>query len=140
MKKIIGLVILITMAIACTNTSNENDRTGEITSASGQVCVDCHLDVTPNIVSDWQLSKHSQNDVDCSVCHGDQHTSDQDVEKVEIPTPETCKACHEEQVEQFSKGKHALAWVAMKAMPTTHQLPMALTEGLKGCGGGHKIG
>ncbi|MCY3774131.1 MAG: hypothetical protein OXG98_19175 [Gemmatimonadetes bacterium] len=28
----------------------------------------------------------------------------------------------------------------MNAMPTTHFLPMALTEGMKGCGGCHRIG
>jgi len=108
--------------------------------SSAQDCVDCHKDVTPNIVSDWQLSKHSQNDIDCDVCHGDQHKSAQDVANVTIPTPETCAGCHDDQVEQFKKGKHAVAWAAMKAMPTTHQLPMALTEGMKGCGGCHKLG
>jgi len=54
---------------------------------TAQNCVDCHKDITPNIVTDWQLSKHSENDVDCSVCHGDGHTSATDVEKVELPTP-----------------------------------------------------
>jgi len=57
-----------------------------------------------------------------------------------IPTPETCAQCHEEKVGQFKKGKHALAWAAMKAMPTAHAQPVALMEGQKGCGGCHKIG
>lgn len=109
-------------------------------SASAQVCVDCHKKVTPNIVSDWQLSQHSKNEVDCSVCHGDQHSSAQDVDKVRIPTPETCADCHETQVRQFKDGKHAFAWAAMKAMPTAHWQPMALMQGMKGCGGCHKIG
>ncbi len=111
-----------------------------VTGVSAQECVDCHKKVTPNIVSDWQVSKHSQNDIDCSVCHGDGHTSAEDVAAVEIPTPETCATCHETQVEQFGKGKHALAWAAMKAMPTAHWQPLALMEGMKGCGGCHKIG
>ncbi len=59
---------------------------------------------------------------------------------VEIPTPETCRDCHETQVEQFSKGKHAFGWASLKAMPTFHMQPMALTEGMKGCGSCHKIG
>ncbi len=57
-----------------------------------------------------------------------------------MPTPETCNMCHAKQVAQYKKGKHAFAWAAMNAMPTTHQLPMALREGMKGCGGCHKIG
>jgi hypothetical protein len=34
-----------------------------------QECLECHNEITPNIVSDWQLSKHSQNAVECSDCH-----------------------------------------------------------------------
>ncbi|MCS6952827.1 MAG: hypothetical protein NZM33_08205 [Bryobacteraceae bacterium] len=105
-----------------------------------QKCVECHKKVTPNIVTDWQLSKHSQNEVDCAVCHGADHTSAEDVAEAKIPTPEACEPCHATQVAQFKKGKHALAWAAMKAMPTFHWQPMALTEGMKGCGGCHKIG
>ncbi len=108
--------------------------------AQGVACLDCHRKLTPGIVSDWQASRHSQNGVDCAACHGDAHRSADDVAKVRIPTPETCEACHESQVAQFRGGKHAFGWAAMKAMPTTHQLPLALREGMKGCGGCHKIG
>jgi len=111
-----------------------------VSGGHAQQCVECHKKVTPNLVSDWQLSRHSQNGVDCAVCHGDGHKSAQDVTKAKIPTPETCATCHETQVEQFKKGKHAFAWAAMKAMPTIHWQPMAMTEGMKGCGGCHKIG
>jgi hypothetical protein len=103
-------------------------------------CVSCHKEVTPNIVSDWELSTHSKNEVECISCHGDGHTTAEDIADVEIPTAETCNTCHEDQVAQFKKGKHALAWAAMKAMPTAHWQPMALMEGMKGCGGCHKIG
>ncbi len=103
-------------------------------------CIDCHKTVTPNLVSDWQLSKHSQINVDCVACHGDQHSSANDVAKVRIPTPDTCSMCHDHRVKQFKAGKHAFAWAAMKAMPTIHWQPMALTEGMKGCGGCHKLG
>jgi len=103
-------------------------------------CIECHNKQTPNIVSDWKLSKHSQMDVTCVACHGDQHQSASDVSKVKIPTPETCAQCHSTQVEQYKHGKHSKAWAAMLAMPTIHWQPMALIEGQKGCGGCHKIG
>jgi hydroxylamine dehydrogenase len=111
-----------------------------VPSLLGQQCVECHKKITPNIVSDWQLSKHSQNDVDCSVCHGEDHKAANDYTVARIPTPDTCAQCHEEKVSQFKKGKHALAWAAMKAMPTAHAQPVAMMEGMKGCGGCHKIG
>jgi hypothetical protein len=107
---------------------------------AGDSCIECHSKKTPNIVSDWKLSKHSSMGVACVACHGDAHNSESDVSKVRIPTPETCQQCHLAQVEQFKKGKHSLAWAAMKAMPTIHWQPMAMTEGQKGCGGCHKIG
>jgi predicted CXXCH cytochrome family protein len=103
-------------------------------------CVGCHNTVTPNIVTDWELSKHKVNFIGCESCHGEKHNSASNVNLVNIPTPETCAQCHEERVNQFKKGKHAFAWASMNAMPTTHYQPMILTEGMKGCGGCHKIG
>ena len=108
--------------------------------ADAQQCINCHKENQPALVGDWQTSKHSQNGVNCGVCHGVEHTSADDVDQAKLPTPQTCKNCHPKQVEQFSKGKHAAAWAALNAMPTTHLLPMALTGGQKGCGGCHKIG
>jgi hydroxylamine dehydrogenase len=109
-------------------------------AAAAETCVECHTKITPNIVSDWKLSKHSSNDVDCSDCHGSAHQSATDVDKVQLPTAQTCGNCHSERLAEFSKGKHAAAWAAMNAMPTIHMQPMAMIDGMKGCGGCHKIG
>ncbi|RMG68025.1 MAG: cytochrome C, partial [Bacteroidetes bacterium] len=103
-------------------------------------CVSCHKEKTPQIVKDWEASAHHGNDVSCAACHGEEHQTAEDVGKVGLAGPEVCAQCHEEQVDRFKQGKHALAWAAMKAMPTFHWQPMALTEGLKGCGGCHKQG
>jgi hypothetical protein len=108
--------------------------------AAAQLCVDCHQKRTPNIVSDWKLSRHSQKNIACSMCHGRDHQSEADFAKARIPTAETCARCHPQRADQFRKGKHALGWASMKAMPTFHWQPMAMTEGMKGCGGCHKIG
>jgi len=103
-------------------------------------CVDCHGYASPGIVNDWKLSRHGQIGLGCSTCHGNDHRSSEDVYKVQIPTPDTCAACHENRVKQYKAGKHGLAWSAMKAMPTMHRQPSVLIEGMKGCGGCHKIG
>ncbi|MCE5263100.1 MAG: cytochrome C, partial [Deltaproteobacteria bacterium] len=109
-----------------------------VTSAKN--CVLCHTAMTPGVVSDWKLSKHSQKGVDCAVCHGDKHFSPETVALAEVPTPERCAYCHGPQVKQFEGGKHAKAWASLKAMPTFHMQPMAMMDGMKGCGGCHKIG
>lgn len=108
--------------------------------ASGDVCIDCHKTATPGVVSDWQLSLHSGAGIGCTACHGDAHKTAADYAKAKLPTPKTCAECHDAQVQQFSKGKHAAAWTVMKAMPTFHWQPAALIDGMKGCGGCHKIG
>jgi len=103
-------------------------------------CVKCHTQVTPNIVRDHMAGKMSGEGVDCSDCHGSKHISASDVANVSLPTEETCAECHEEQHGQYSNGKHALAWVAMDAMPRTGLQPHSYIQGNKGCGGCHKIG
>jgi cytochrome c1 len=103
-------------------------------------CVDCHREETRNIVNDWQISRHHTEDVGCRDCHKGGHKSADDIDKLKTVTAQTCAKCHEERFEQFSRGKHALAWAAVEAMPTTHALPMALSHGMKGCGGCHKLG
>jgi hydroxylamine dehydrogenase len=103
-------------------------------------CLTCHKLKTPGIVTDWQLSKHSQNGVECGTCHGTEHSGSKNIDKVRMPTPEVCAECHEQQVAQFTKGKHAMAWASSNAMPTAHFQPMAMMSGMKGCNGCHKIG
>jgi hypothetical protein len=107
---------------------------------AGTECIPCHQKITPGIVADWKASKHSQGGVDCAECHGSLHKTKDDVANALIPKPETCASCHADQVKQFKAGKHAFAWAAMNAMPTIHWQPMAMIEGMKGCGGCHKIG
>jgi hypothetical protein len=111
-----------------------------VSRVSAQDCVDCHKTVTPKIVTDWELSKHSKMNIGCSACHGDLHKSAGDAAKAKSPLPDTCAACHEKQVTQFKAGKHAYAWAAQWAMPNAHWQPMTLMEGKKGCGGCHRVG
>lgn len=103
-------------------------------------CVKCHEDVTPGAVRDWRASAHFDEDISCDTCHGDEHSSAVDVHKVLTVTAETCGECHDERLAEYKRGKHSLAWAALKAMPTTHFKPMELIDGQKGCGGCHKIG
>jgi hydroxylamine dehydrogenase len=108
--------------------------------AAAQDCVECHKKLSPKAVSDWQISKHGKNGIGCPSCHGDKHVSSTDVANVRMPTADVCGTCHEARVKQYKGGKHAFGWASMEAMPTIHWQPMALIEGMKGCGACHKIG
>jgi uncharacterized CHY-type Zn-finger protein len=123
--------------------AKENNQVEEPAQPPAQVndsCTECHTRITPSIVVDWQLSKHSANDVGCATCHGDRHNSMSDVGNAGLAGPQVCANCHAPQVEQFRQGKHALAWGAMKAMPALHWQPMAQVEGQKSCGACHRVG
>jgi len=137
MRKIAAVLILLVLPLLIVLTfAGVSPAAAQI----AQVCIQCHGELTPYIVSDWRLSRHSQAGVGCPECHGSRHRTADDVANVDLPTAQTCGRCHGNRLDEFSRGKHALAWSAMNAMPTTHALPMALTAGLKGCGGCHKIG
>jgi nitrate/TMAO reductase-like tetraheme cytochrome c subunit len=115
-------------------------------------CVKCHMqkNITGSAIRDWQLSKHFEAGVSCANCHipvkeaaesiRNASTVCEDKRVRRAVSPRNCAGCHPEQFEQFSTGKHAVAWVAMTAMPTTAMQPHALIEGMKGCGGCHRIG
>jgi hydroxylamine dehydrogenase len=138
--RVLSAALLLASAYVPVRASASKAGTQGGGAAAANTCVDCHAKTTPNVVNDWKLSKHATLGIACDTCHGSKHTSAADAAKAKIPTPETCGQCHENRVEQFKKGKHAIAWAAMEAMPTIHYQPMAMTEGMKGCGGCHKIG
>lgn len=109
--------------------------------AAESACVSCHKKVTPGIVKDFLSGAMGKSgDVDCSDCHGSAHTNKDDSDKATLPTEKTCAKCHQEQHDQYAAGKHALAWVAMSSMPTNGLQPHPFIQGLKGCGGCHKVG
>ena len=138
-------VMFLALLVACAAASPKNPMSTPSQAAQRDAsvsakCVACHTRVTPGVVADWKASKHAGVGVGCDTCHGSAHMTATDASKAKIPTLDTCAPCHQAQVEQFEKGKHALAWKAMKAMPTFHYQPLALTEGMKGCGSCHQIG
>ncbi|HYW68720.1 MAG TPA: multiheme c-type cytochrome [bacterium] len=103
-------------------------------------CVQCHRGVTPGQVMDWESSRHHKMGIGCDTCHGADHTGADDAHLAALPDEHVCAECHEEQFEQFSRGKHNFGWTSMNALPVTHLEPDALIEGGKGCGGCHNMG
>lgn len=109
-------------------------------ASAEESCIVCHSKTTPGQVADWRVSAHAENDVTCSYCHGEEHTSADDVAKAAFPAEQVCAECHQEQFDSFAKGKHNYGWTSLNAMPITHVEPDELMEGGRGCGGCHNMG
>ena len=117
-----------------------------------QPCLDCHIAkrLSASAIRDWKISKHAESGVGCNYCHipaenavesiRNKDTRCEDPRVRQSVSPRNCEPCHPSKVESFAQGKHAVAWVAMNAMPGTADQPEAIIAGEKGCGGCHRIG
>ncbi|MGO9270887.1 MAG: multiheme c-type cytochrome [Terriglobia bacterium] len=117
-----------------------------------RACLQCHIakGITGSAIRDWQLSKHFGAGVACANCHIpvkdaspgilNATTACEDKRVRRGVSPRNCAVCHAEKFEQFSSGRHSVAWGAMVSMPSTAVEPHALVEGMKGCGGCHRVG
>ncbi len=103
-------------------------------------CISCHQKITPKIVSDWKISRHAESDVSCIDCHGSKHKTMKDYSLARLPDELVCAECHQDQYDQFMKGKHSLGWKAMMALPVSHMEPVELIQESRGCGGCHTMG
>jgi len=132
--------ILTRVVLAVLFCAGAGCQTPSMAKQDGGSCISCHSDISPGQVKDWQLSRHFEEEVTCSVCHGEEHTSAKDARLVSFPDEETCGECHEDQFYQFTRGKHNMSWMSLNALPITHVEPDILMEGGKGCGGCHNMG
>jgi predicted heme/steroid binding protein len=93
------------------------DIVSGVSSDGEQHCIVCHRKDKPALVTDWERSIHAKLDVTCADCHKvvdekDVWISETHLRHTEVPvtplvTPVTCARCHEEEVEQYSRSKHA---------------------------------
>lgn len=75
-----------------------------------------------SINQSWAQSAHALADVNCSSCH--QNTSAKQV--IQRPTHESCRSCHEVQVDTFLLGKHGIRLLEGQTAltPALAHLPM----------------
>lgn len=131
MKTVCAVLVMFFLVFLC--------HSGQATEVE-EPCIACHSKVSPGQVADWRSSIHSEEEITCSECHGVKHTTAEDAMKAEFPDESRCGECHEDQFNQFVKGKHNLGWTALLALPVTHVEPDELMEGGRGCGGCHNMG
>ncbi len=138
MRKSASILIITTFVIGGALFLNE--ALSEETPERKTSCVQCHEKIMPGQVADWRSSRHFEEDITCSDCHGENHKSEKDANLVTLPDEHVCAECHEEQFDQFVKGKHNFGWSSLNAMAVTHVEPDELMEGGGGCGGCHNMG
>ena len=85
--------------------------------AAENSCLECHRKKNPGIFSDWASSMHAKVGVTCRDCH---NVQDENAEWVSLNhfeyskdavsglvSPARCAMCHQEEVDQYSRSKHA---------------------------------
>ncbi len=150
--RVVAVLAAVGLALALLAGGSQWGRPARAAVAAESKCVECHSErgLSASAIRDWRLSRHHEAGVGCAVCHipvsgaaaaiREAATSCEDERVRRAVSPRNCAMCHKKQAEQFGEGKHALAWVAMEAMPTTKEQPEPIISGEKGCGGCHRIG
>jgi hypothetical protein len=111
------LFLSITLIILLSSGGWTEEKIGE--------CLACHQKETRGIFQAWVNSKHAQKGVDCITCH---KSHEEAKPKKSAVGPELCAKCHEEKLNQFQKGRHAVAWDRMKEHPQYQVLPDPLKK------------
>lgn len=101
MKKLfVILMILVTASLLVGLTSSDD---GKVKEKHPDVdfsvsCVECHTEVTPEIVKEWKSSAHGKMNFGCYMCHGDGQQ-----EFYAQPGTQRCISCHPQYEVDFSK-------------------------------------
>ena len=85
--------------------------------AEESACLECHLGKNPGIMADWRGSIHAKVGVSCRDCHAEtdetaswvsrDHFQHSDTAVSSLVSPDRCSICHQEEVEQYARSKHA---------------------------------
>lgn len=112
-----------------------------------QPCIKCHLEkkIAPKLLEQWAVSKHAREGVGCLDCHEAQANDfdaikcpDSNLLIAQHPTPKDCAQCHEKEVKEFAKSKHAYPfYIYANADRAIYEPTLATKAGCEQC---HNIG
>ena len=94
-----------------------NKRTAQLIAASGQ-CAQCHLQVTPAIVHEYEMSRHAETGINCLQCHEPKENQEKLNHNgfviAKHLTAQNCQQCHRTEYDQYTRSRHAApAWAAV---------------------------
>jgi hypothetical protein len=121
-SRLIFLFPLIVIAVTLSNTA---------TAGATEECIACHESVTPEIVDQWEQSRHFDVDVGCFDCHeasaDDPSAFSHSIGLViSVVSPNACASCHADEVEEYSMSKHA--WTAFIGPSSPGTMPWSRRE------------
>lgn len=104
------------------------------------------LIVDDQLTVDWLTTSHAQSGVNCSGCHQPVDAEGTRAEWSNKPSLDGCKACHSDEVNSFTKGKHGmrLASGLTPMTPEKAKLPMQRAKAheeltCSSCHGAHRF-
>ncbi len=77
----------------------------ETVAPSANPCLTCHQERDPALVAAWQSSRHATAGVDCSACHGTEHTGQM---AAQARRNEACTGCHAREKDSYFLSKHGV--------------------------------
>jgi hypothetical protein len=95
-----------------------NQPNGQFVIATGK-CAECHRQVTPAIVSEYEMSRHAASGkVNCLDCHtpksGQESLDHNGFVIAKHLTAQNCQQCHRTEYDQYLRSRHAApAWAAV---------------------------
>lgn len=146
-------MILSVFALTTANAATAAPAKSKQDAQIGQLCITCHAEQSPGLVTEWKKSRHAsnKNKVDCYDCHkgkeGDKgvvsHMEDKSGKPLFITTivsPKTCARCHEKEVAQQQRSHHAKAGEILASLDNIMGEviggPAAVNAGCRQCHGG----
>lgn len=100
-KKVI-VFVMMTALIAFAAAANAKTK-GHPEKMGSKDCIECHVDVTPELTAQWEQSAHGFTGVKCQVCHGDEKNF------AKVPSNDKCEGCHSHQIENNTAPKKSCA-------------------------------
>lgn len=85
-----------------------------VMTTTNQMCADCHKNLAPALVMEWERSRHAQEGVGCVDCH---KANKGEIDAWQhmgalistLVTPKDCSTCHAIEYKEFSRSHHAKA-------------------------------
>lgn len=144
LPKVSLLIFALAIVFTAANANAASIKDVDLDSAS-KSCVDCHEKegIAPKAHDQYAESEHAKNGIGCVDCHSaeagdfDAYTENNHPLVASHPTPKDCASCHEKEVEEHTKSKHAYPFWLMAAADRAVFEPIIGTK--QGCEACHNL-